>query len=180
MAKSIVRLALLISRRLWIRTNGDRFAGNAPAGTFQNVIAEQTVRGLDQVPYFVPTLYYDVHTQNSHVPVGFRRSPGSSANVFYLESFIDELAHAAGRDPAEFRRALLGQHPRHLACLDLVVRKSRWGQPAEGCAQGIAVYESFNTVVAQVAEVRVEDDQLRVEQLLLADAVAVVKRAGGQ
>jgi isoquinoline 1-oxidoreductase beta subunit len=82
-----------------IRTTGDRYDTNGtPAGTFKNPVAEQAVRGLHELPYHFPTRHYDVHTLNSHVPVGFRRSTGSGVNVFYLESFIDELAHAASKD----------------------------------------------------------------------------------
>src|SRR3984957_8297852 len=80
------------------------------AGTYKNRVAEGTVRGLDELPYFVPTFFFDVHAKNSHVPVGFRRSSGSAANVFYLESFVDELAHAAGKDPYEYRRELIARN----------------------------------------------------------------------
>jgi isoquinoline 1-oxidoreductase beta subunit len=131
---------------IWMRTISDRYDRNLiPAGTHQNKVAEQAVRGLHELPYFVPTIHYDVHTQNSHVPVGFRRSTGSGVNVFYLESFIDELAHAAGRDPYEYRRELVARnlnfHDRDdwLKALDLVAEMSGWGKPLpEGWARGIA------------------------------------------
>jgi isoquinoline 1-oxidoreductase beta subunit len=132
---------------IWYRNIADRFdALNTPAGTHKNLISEQTVRGLDQLPYFVPTAYYDVHTQNSHVPVGFRRSPGSSANVFFLESFVDEMAHAAGKDPLEYRRELIARNTKFhdrddwLKALDMVAKLSGWGKRLpEGWAQGVAV-----------------------------------------
>jgi isoquinoline 1-oxidoreductase subunit beta len=129
------------------RTIGDRFDPiNTPAGTHRNLVAEQSVRGLDKMPYFFPSIHYDAHFQNSHVPVGFRRSPGSSANVFYLESFIDELAHAAGKDPLEYRRELIARNTKFrdrndwLQALDMVAKISGWGKPLpEGWAQGIAI-----------------------------------------
>ncbi len=161
------------------RTNGDRFAGDAPAGTHDNLVAEQTVRGLDQVPYFVPTLYYDVHTQNSHVPVGFRRSPGSATNVFYLESFFDELAHAAGKDPLSYRRELIARNSNFrdrddwLRALDLVAEMSGWGKPLpEGWAQGVAIDDRrrptkrTSTLCAEVVTVSLSrDGQLRLERV---------------
>src|ERR1700722_12471576 len=112
-----------------IRTNGDRYDRSlTPSGTHKNPVSEQAVRGLHALPYFIPTRYYDVHTQNSHVPVGFRRSTGSGVNVFYLESFIDELAHAAGKDSYEYRRELIARNTKFrdrddwLRALDLVAK----------------------------------------------------------
>jgi len=130
-----------------MRTNGDRYDRNlVPAGTHQNRVSEQAVRGLHELPYFVPTIHYDVHTQNSHVPVGFRRSTGSGVNVFYLESFIDELAHAASRDPYEYRRELVARNSKFrdrddwLKALDMVAQISGWGTPLpEGWARGIGI-----------------------------------------
>ncbi len=130
-----------------MRTNGDRYDGNGtPAGTYKNPVAEQAVRGLHELPYFVPTLHYDVHTQNSHVPVGFRRSTGSGVNVFYLESFIDELAHAANKDPYEYRRELIARNTKFrdrddwLKALDQAAKMSGWGTALpEGWARGIAI-----------------------------------------
>ncbi|HEY6988878.1 MAG TPA: molybdopterin cofactor-binding domain-containing protein, partial [Bryobacteraceae bacterium] len=115
-------------------------------GTYNNLVAEGAVRGLDELPYFVPTFFFDVHTQNSHVPVGHRRSSGSAANVFYLESFIDELAHAAGKDPYEYRRELIARNTEFanrddwLKVLDSAAEMSGWGSPLpEGWARGISI-----------------------------------------
>jgi isoquinoline 1-oxidoreductase beta subunit len=129
-----------------MRTNGDRYDRSlTPSGTHKNPVSEQAVRGLHELPYFFPTRYYDVHTQNSHVPVGFRRSTGSGVNVFYLESFIDELAHAAGKDSYEYRRELIARNTKFrdrddwLKALDMVAEMSGWGTPLpEGWARGIA------------------------------------------
>src|SRR5204863_1042466 len=116
------------------------------AGTYKNMVSEQAVRGLHELPYFIPTQYYDVHTQNSHVPTGFRRSTGSGVNVFYLESFVDELAHAAAKDPYEYRRELVARNTEFrnrddwLRALDMVAKMSDWGKPLpEGWARGIAI-----------------------------------------
>ena len=130
-----------------IRTTGDRYdVVGTPAGTYKNQVAEQAVRGLHELPYYVPVRHYDVHTRNSHVPVGFRRSTGSGVNVFYLESFIDELAHAAGKDPYEYRRELIARNTEFrdrddwLKALDMVAKISGWGNPLPtGWARGIAI-----------------------------------------
>ena len=87
----------------------------------------------------------------------FWRSVGSSQNAFAVESFIDELAHAAGKDPYHFRRALLADRPDFLAVLDKLAEKGEWGKtlPA-GTAQGLAIHESFGTIVGEIVEVAVE------------------------
>ncbi len=128
------------------------------AGTYKNRVYEGTVRGLDELPYFVPTYFFDVHAKNSHVPIGFRRSSGSAANVFYLESFIDELAHAAGRDPYQYRRELIARNKDFtnredwLKALDLVAQMSDWGKPLPpGWARGIGIDDHRHTGKAAVA-----------------------------
>ncbi|MEA2988158.1 MAG: isoquinoline 1-oxidoreductase subunit beta [Alphaproteobacteria bacterium] len=142
-----------------MRTTGDRYDNaGTPAGTYKNPVAEQAVRGLHELPYFVPVLSYDVRTLNSHVPVGHRRATGSGVNVFYLESFIDELAHAAGKDPYEYRRELVARNTRFrdrddwLTALDRVAKMSGWGKPLpEGWARGIAVDDRRRPSRATVA-----------------------------
>jgi isoquinoline 1-oxidoreductase subunit beta len=142
-----------------MRTVGDRYdTVDTPAGTYKNLVAEQAVRGLHQLPYYFPVRHYDVHTHNSHVPVGFRRATGSSVNVFYLESFIDELAHAAGKDPYEYRRDLIARNADFrdrddwLKALDMVAEMSGWGTPLpEGWARGIAIDDRRRPSRATVA-----------------------------
>jgi isoquinoline 1-oxidoreductase beta subunit len=103
---------------------------------------------------------------DSAVPLGYWRSVGHSHNAFFKESFADELAHAAGQDPAAWRRALLAGHPRHLAVLDAAL--ARAGTAPQGRAHGLAVHQSFGTVVAQVAEVSVEQGEIRVHRVVCA------------
>ncbi|MDP3520138.1 MAG: molybdopterin-dependent oxidoreductase [Hydrogenophaga sp.] len=110
------------------------------------------------------------HVATRHaVPVGFWRSVGHSHNAFFMESFVDELAVAAGADAVEFRRRLLAHAPRHLAVLNLAAEHSQWGQPlAPGRARGVALHESFGSIVAQVAEVSVTIDGVRVHRVTCA------------
>lgn len=100
----------------------------------------------------------------SPVAIGFWRSVGHSHNAFFKESFIDEIAHAAKQDGLSFRRQLLSNHPRHLAVLDALAKEIE--KPAEGRAQGLALHESFGTIVAQMAEVSVLDGQIRVHKVI--------------
>jgi isoquinoline 1-oxidoreductase beta subunit len=113
------------------------------------------------------------------VPVGFWRSVGHSHNAFFSESFIDELAAATQKDPLEFRRSLLQAAPRYLAVLNLAASKAQWGSalPA-GRARGIALHESFGSIVAEVAEVSLEGDVPRVHRVVCAiDCGTVVNPA---
>ncbi|HJV50379.1 MAG TPA: xanthine dehydrogenase family protein molybdopterin-binding subunit [Noviherbaspirillum sp.] len=100
------------------------------------------------------------------VPLGNWRSVGHSHNAFFKESFIDEIAHAAGKDPVAFRRELLKSHPRHLAVLNAAVEKA--GKPAPGRAHGVALHQSFGSIVAEVAEVSVENNEIRVHKVTCA------------
>lgn len=104
-----------------------------------------------------------VHTP---VPVGYWRSVGHSHNAFFKESFIDELAHAAGIDEVQFRRNLLQRHPRHLAVLDAAVKAA--GTPPAGRAHGVALHQSFGTIVAEVAQVSLEGGAIRVHKVWCA------------
>lgn len=100
------------------------------------------------------------------VPLGNWRSVGHSHNAFFKESFIDEMAQAAGRDPVDFRRGLLQRHPRHLAVLNAAVEKA--GKPVDGRAHGVALHRAFGSIVAQVAEVSVNGSDIVVHKVTCA------------
>lgn len=123
------------------------------------------IEGANDQPYAVPNVRVSAVAWDPGIAVGIWRSVGHSHNGFVVESFVDELAHAAGQDPAAYRRALLEDHPRHLGVLDLLVEKASWGSPAPGRHQGIAVHESFDSVVGEVAEVSIEDGRVRVHKV---------------
>jgi isoquinoline 1-oxidoreductase beta subunit len=133
-------------------------------------VDSSSVEGAVNLPYAIPNIAVELHTTKVGVPVLFWRSVGSTHTAYSTETFLDELAHAAGRDPLDVRRALLARHPRHLATLNLAADKAGWGQPlAPGRARGIAVHESFESVVAQVAEVSRRPDGLpKVERVVCA------------
>ncbi|HYQ98780.1 MAG TPA: xanthine dehydrogenase family protein molybdopterin-binding subunit [Casimicrobiaceae bacterium] len=134
-----------------------------------------SVEGASTLPYSIADLVVDLHSPNVGVPVLWWRSVGSTHTAFSTETFIDELAQSAGKDPVAFRRALLGKHPRHLRVLELAAAKSGWGTPlapgkaGEKRGRGVAVHESFNTFVAQVAEVTVgKEGTFRVDRVVCA------------
>ena len=117
-----------------------------------------SVEGANNVPYSIPNVHVDLHTTKNQVPVLWWRSVGSTHTGFSTETFIDELAVAANKDPVDFRMALLEGHPRHQGVLKLAAEKAGWGDELpEGRGRGIAVHESFGSYVAQVADVTVTD-----------------------
>jgi isoquinoline 1-oxidoreductase beta subunit len=138
-----------------------------------------TAEGLFDLPYGFANQHMAHVATRSGVPVGFWRSVGHSHNAFFSESFIDELAHETKQDPLAFRRALLKDAPRYLAVLNLAADKAGWGKPLPaGHAHGIALHESFNSIVAQVAEVSLQDGKPRVHRVVCAvDCGTVVNPA---
>jgi isoquinoline 1-oxidoreductase beta subunit len=131
---------------------------------------DSTVEAIANLPYAIPNLSVEAVQPDWEVPLGFWRSVGSSQNGFLIESFMDELAAAAGQDPVEYRKALLGAKPRHLGVLTLAAEKAGWGSPLpEGRARGVAVVESFSSYVAEVAEVSLNPDRsVRVHRVVAA------------
>lgn len=128
-----------------------------------------SVEGAAELAYAVPNLSVDLHSPKGAVPVLWWRSVGHTHTGFVVESFIDELAHAAGKDPYQYRRALLARHPRHLGVLDLAAQKAHWGGPlTPGRARGIAVHASFGSWCAQVAEVSLQEQRIRVHRVVCA------------
>ncbi|HRY04650.1 MAG TPA: xanthine dehydrogenase family protein molybdopterin-binding subunit [Beijerinckiaceae bacterium] len=116
-----------------------------------------SVEGVSNQPYAIPNVRVDLTTVESPVTVLWWRSVGSTHTAYALETFIDEIAHAAGKDPIEYRLAMLKDKPRHAAVLRLAAEKAGWGSPApQGRFRGVAVAESFHSYVAQVVELSVD------------------------
>jgi isoquinoline 1-oxidoreductase beta subunit len=125
--------------------------------------------GADSVAYAVPNLAVDFTRHEPLVPTGFWRSVGHSHTAFATESFIDECAWALGEDPVALRKRLLTGKARHLATLEKATTEAGWATPPpEGRARGVAVHESFGTVVACVVEVTVQDEAIRVHRVVMA------------
>jgi isoquinoline 1-oxidoreductase beta subunit len=125
-------------------------------GMVKKGIDPAAVEGLENMEYEVPNLRVEYVRMDTPVPTGFWRSVGSSHNAFTVESFVDELSHAANKDPLEFRLTLLKKHPRARRVLQTAAEKAGWGKPlSKGQARGIAYHFSFGSYVAEVAEVSV-------------------------
>ncbi|MBP2313993.1 xanthine dehydrogenase family protein molybdopterin-binding subunit [Azospirillum soli] len=153
------------------RIVGQSILANSPfAAMVKDGIDPTSVEGVSDSPYAVPNLTAELTTVAAGVPVLWWRSVGHTHTAYAMETMIDQLATAAGRDPVEFRRALLTDHPRHRRVLDLAAEKAGWGQPlAAGRFRGVAVHESFATVVAEVAEIAMDDrGGFRVERVVCA------------
>jgi isoquinoline 1-oxidoreductase subunit beta len=128
-----------------------------------------SVEGLDDLPYEIPNIAIESHQAEIGVPVQWLRSVGHSHTAFAVECFIDELAALAGKDPYQFRRAMLQKHPRHLGVLDLAAQKAGWDKPLpKGMGRGIAVHFAFESYSAHVAEVSVTEDKVRVHRMVCA------------
>jgi isoquinoline 1-oxidoreductase beta subunit len=139
-------------------------------GSVKNGMDQSSVEGLDDTPYDIPNILVDYKMTTPGIPTGFWRSVGASQNGFFEESFIDELAAAAKKDPYEYRKALLSKKPRHLGVLNLAAEKAGWGRPLpKGVFRGIAVVEAFDTYDAEVAEVSVgKDGTVKVHRVVCA------------
>lgn len=129
------------------------------------------LEGADHIPYSIDNILFEYQPADPGVPVGFWRGVGNSSGAFVVESFVDELAHAAGRDRFEIRREML-QHPdsaRNLRVLELVAEKAEWGSELpEGLFRGIAQHACYGSFVAMVAEIRMEGSRVRVERIVCA------------
>src|SRR5262249_23485917 len=131
-----------------------------------------SVEGVTDSPYLesVEARRVTLQSPKNQVPVLWWRSVGNTHTAFAMESMIDELAWAAGKDPVEYRAALLEKSPRHLKALRLAAEKAGWGSsPPAGRARGVAVHESFGSIIAEVAEVSVDSDKsIRVHKVTCA------------
>ena len=128
------------------------------------------LNGLHDLPYQVPNLLLDYAMRNTHVPVGFWRSVNHSQNAFFRECFVDEMAHAAGADPYEYRRMLLAPDSKDRAVLEAAATHAGWGSPLPaGVFRGIAVMDSYGSYAAQVAEISISaHGELRVHRIVCA------------
>ena len=126
--------------------------------------------GDAQLGYTVPNLLIEYAMRNTHVPVGPWRGVNTNQNGVYMECFIEEVARAAGADSLEFRRALMGKHPKHLAVLNAAADKAGWGKPLPaGVHRGMAQFMGYGSYSAAVAEVSVSGEgKLKVHRLVLA------------
>jgi isoquinoline 1-oxidoreductase beta subunit len=144
-------------------------AGTVMAASIKDGIDGESVEGITNLLYPIPNFKVELTSPTPGVPVLWWRSVGSSHTAFATECFVDELAHAAGKDPYEYRRALLAKSPRHLAVLELAAAKAGWGTPLPaGHARGMAVQESFGTVVAEVVELSRGPKGLHIERVTAA------------
>lgn len=118
-----------------------------------------SIEGAVNIPYDIPNQTVTLKEYHSNIPSGSWRSVGSSHNGFYVESMMDEVAAATAKDPFQLRRELLQNHPRFIAVLDRLEAESDWQTPAEsGRFRGMAIHESFASIVAEVAEISIRDD----------------------
>jgi isoquinoline 1-oxidoreductase beta subunit len=161
---------------LHMRISGQSIlAGVNPQG-LQNGRDPATFQGLNPsgtegvLGYTIPNLLIDHAMRNPPIPPGFWRGVNNNQNALYLECFMDELAHAAGKDPLEFRRKLLVNHPKHLAVLNAVAEKAGWGTPApQGVYRGLAQHMGYGSYVAACAEVSVGDNGvLKIHRIVAA------------
>lgn len=151
------------SLRRWMsRASSRSFARGMPIDT-------TSTDGAADLPYAIPHLRVESIVAETGVPVGFWRSVGHSHNAFATESFLDELAAAAGRDPLELRVELLADRPRHRAVLELAAAEADWGGALPvGVGRGIAVHASFRSFCAQVIEAAIEGARVRVRRVVCA------------
>ncbi len=150
---------------------GQSFLKGSPfEGMIKNGVDQTMVEGASTLPYGIPNLRVSAHMAEVGVPTLWWRSVGSTHTAFSTETFLDQLADAAGVDPYAMRRKLLGKHPRHLGVLELAAEKAGWGQGLpKGRSRGIAVHESFKSYVAHVVEVTIGEDGLpKVERVVCA------------
>ena len=135
----------------------------------RNGIDPSSVDGTHNQAYKWPTAKFDFVMRNTHVPVGFWRSVGASQNAFITESFVDEVAHAAGKDPVEFRRGLIQHNKSWLGVLNMAAEKGDWGKPLpKGRGRGIAINAAFGSVTCHVAEVTVDArGRLKVDRVVV-------------
>ena len=155
---------------LTIRLAGPSFVASLVPALGPKIVDMSFVSGLaEEMHYALPNYRVDVALRATHVPLGAWRGINYTQNAFYKECFIDELAHAAGADPYEYRRHLLRNAPKDLAVLDAAAKKADWGAPLPpGRFRGIAVNYACDSYVAQVMEVSIEGGRVHVHRVVSA------------
>lgn len=150
------------------RIVGQSIAAGTPLDSGAPVDAT-SVEGAANMPYDIPNLAVELHTTKLGVPILWWRSVGSTHTAYAVEAFLDDIARGTKQDPVELRRSLLAEHPRHLAVLNLAAEKAGWGTdlPA-GTARGVALHESFGSVVAEIVEVSQRGNGFKVERVVCA------------
>jgi len=144
-------------------------AGTPMAAMMKDGIDPTSVEGVADTPYALPMMVGELHTQALAVQPLWWRSVGNTHTAYVMETLMDELAAATGQNPLAFRLALLKNSPRAAGVLRLVAQKAAWGRPMKpGAAQGIAMHHSFETFVAQVAEVSMKNGKVKVERVVCA------------
>jgi isoquinoline 1-oxidoreductase beta subunit len=139
----------------------------APA-VVKDIVDPFAIEAAHNYPYDVPNVHVDYLQHEIGIDVGYWRSVSHALNCFTVESFMDEVAVAAGQDPYEFRNASLSKQPRWRAVLQAAAAKARWGRAPEGRFQGIALMSGYDTYLAQVAEISVQDKQLKIHKIVCA------------
>jgi isoquinoline 1-oxidoreductase subunit beta len=158
---------------LHMRISGQSILASARPEGLQNGRDPVTFQGLfpggaeGAFGYSIPNLLIDHAMRNPHVPPWFWRGVNNNQNAIYLECFMDELAHAVGQDPLEFRHKLMAKHPKHLAVLNAVAERAGWGKPApQGVYRGLAQQMGYGSYVAACAEVSVDGDRLKIHRIV--------------
>ncbi len=151
-----------------------------PFGGIRDGLSRTAVEGVADMAYAIPNVLVDYHALDPGIPVSYWRSVGYSQNTFFMESFIDEIAAAGGKDPLDLRRRFIAKNARLLAALELAAEKAGWGKPLpKGHGRGIAFSDNVGSFTAQVAEVSVLQGKLRVHRVVCAvDCGQVVNPAG--
>ena len=161
---------------LHIRVSGQSINATLNPGAIKEGKDQRQLQGFWEQPgdaqlgYTFPNLLIEYAMRNTHVPVGPWRGVNTNQNGVYMECFMDEVARAAGKDPLEFRRALMSKHPKHLAVLNAAAEKGDWGKPLPpGVHRGIAQFMGYGSYSAAVAEVSVSPEgKLKVHRMVLA------------
>ncbi len=161
---------------LHVRISGQSILARVAPGRLQNGRDPATFQGMypggteGAIGYDIPNLLVDHAMRNPHVNPGFWRGVNNNQNAIYLECFMDELAHAAGQDPLEFRRKMMANHPKHLGVLNAVAERVGWGKPAPaGVFRGLAQQMGYGSYVAACSEVSVSDaGELKIHRIVAA------------